>query len=146
MTKPDDRIECTYGDILDAKESLGRLANADLPTRVAYHVGRVLKYASDASKEYDLKRRALIRKYGEARPATFQELINGAKKVVHDVTDVEKAAAYNEEVEPIRDEKIVLPWRPIPADSLPATMTPGDAALLLPFLSGELPPLGEEPK
>lgn len=140
-----DKIECTIEQVVNAREALQRLASAQMPLRAAYHVSRVLKFADAVVRSQQKRRFRTIEEFGEAREATLQELLNGAKKTVYDVKP-ERMPEFSDAIEKQMSEQAHVPWKKIPIESLSPFISPGDVAVLEPFISGEMPPLGEEEK
>lgn len=140
-----DKIECTIEQVVNAREALQRLASAQMPLRAAYHVSRVLKFADAVVRTQHKRRFRTIKEFGEPRDATIQELLNGAEATVYDVKP-DKMPEFSEAINKQMEEKAHIPWNKIPIETLTPFMTPNDLAALEPFISGEMPPLGEEKK
>ncbi|MDO8670028.1 MAG: hypothetical protein Q7O66_01175 [Dehalococcoidia bacterium] len=99
-------MELKNGEIFQMGQLCGELAEVDVPARVGYHVGRLIKKVQSAGKDIDETRNKLIAKYGEKND-------KGLPQVKPDSPNFETfAEEYNglmDEKTDIDANKVILP-------------------------------------
>jgi hypothetical protein len=96
----------TLGQLKNSEPALVALSNCTLPIAIAYKISKALKVIASELTDLEEARQKLVQKYGvenEGNVVVTEENIN----------------AFVEELNPLLQEEVEIPFEPIPVESLP---------------------------
>lgn len=105
-------IATTLGHLIDAHESLKRLANLQLPAKPAYRLSKLLGKVSAETKIFNDHRNKLIEQFGTPREANPMERMGGQAAVHELKPDNPKLPEFIKAVLELRDVTVTIDWEP----------------------------------
>ncbi len=127
-------VEQLCSAISSGPVGLNKLANLDLPLRLAYRFGRLLRSAREAAKHVEKLREELFEKYGETildgegKPTEGKQI-----KKEHERQFTEEVKTY------MATTEMEIWYEPVTMAELEATgvrLSPADMNMLAPFIEG----------
>ena len=127
-------IKVALKDILEGQEALQKLSNQQLPGRVAFRIGRLLKKLEEVLASYNEVRNSLLEKYARRKEdGTFD--LNDKNEYQFNVEEMQK---FIEEMNKLVAEETSIEADPIKfSDIENLNFTPADSTLLEPFIELE---------
>lgn len=92
--------------LIESKDALEKLFNTDLPVRIAYKLGKIIKLLNTELKEFDEFRDKLLHKYGEDQ---------GEGKFL---ISAENAPLFNEDIKALLESEVTLQFSRIYLEEL----------------------------
>ena len=127
-------IRGTLRDVLEGQEALQKLSNQQLPGRVAFRIGRLLKKLEEVLTSYNEVRNNLLEKYAKRKEdGTFE--LNDKNEYQF---DEEHMKIFVEEMNKLVAEEVEVESDPIDFSAIEnLDFTPVEITLLEPFLKIE---------
>lgn len=127
-------IKVALREILEGQEALQKLSNQQLPGRVAFRIGRLLKKLEEVLASYNEVRNSLLEKYARRKEdGTFD--LNDKNEYQFNVEEMQK---FIEEMNKLVAEETSIEADPIKfSDIENLNFTPADSTLLEPFIELE---------
>ena len=127
-------IRVALRDILEGQEALQKLSNQQLPGRIAFRIGRLIKKLEEVLTSYNEVRNNLLEKYAKRKEdGTFE--LNDKNEYQF---DEEHMKIFVEEMNKLVAEETSVEADPIKfSDIENLDFTPADITLLEPFLNLE---------
>lgn len=127
-------VEQLCSAISSGPVGLNKLANMDLPLKLAYRFGRLLRSARDAGKDVEKLREGLFEKYGEPIMDPDGNPTDGKQiKKEHEQQFTEEVKTY------MATTEMDIWYEPVTMAELEATgvrLSPADMNMLAPFIEG----------
>jgi hypothetical protein len=102
---PAENMYPTLNDLLNSSQSLVRLANLNLPSKVAYRLSKIMKFVGRELEHLDAARSKIIKKYGKLNE-------DGQFQIAKE--DKEAFDAYAKDYQPLLEETVRIPMRKLP--------------------------------
>ncbi len=124
-------IKVTLRDVLEGQEVLQKLSNQQLPGRIAFRIGRLLKKLEEVLVSYNEVRNNLLDKYAKHKEdGTFE--VNNKNEYQFDESNMK---IFVDEMNKLIAEEVVVEADPINfADIEHIDFTPAEMTLLEPFI------------
>ena len=120
-------MKIALGKLKNSEQALVKLSNSSLPINLAYKISKMIKVVSSELTELEEHRKKLVEKYGED---------NGEGSLIVPEHNIEN---FVQEINPLFQEEIDLPFEKIKAASIPDTisLTPIEVTQLEDFIDFE---------
>lgn len=121
-------IETKVGNVVEAKEALGRLVLLKLPAKTAYHVSKLARLTGQEIHDYETARVTLVKEMGTTAD-------DGSISVPQD-----KMPEFMPKLNELLDVATKIDWNPLTIDMLgTAEISAADVVALGPFLTDGQP-------